>query len=192
MNTVMKALVFAVGLFVLGQAGQVEAQKIGVVDMLRALNETEDGRKAKSRLKTLTEKRQKSLDKQQKDLLALKESIEKQKDVLTREVLAKKAEEYQRTALQLQSTMMDFQRELAAKEEELTDPILNRMKTILRRIGQAEGYAMIVDRNAAGVVFVPSSYDLTDVLIQRYNAGDGKGKGKAKAKGKGKAKAKKK
>ncbi|MDD9937673.1 MAG: OmpH family outer membrane protein [Myxococcales bacterium] len=188
----MKALVFAVGLFVLGQAGQVEAQKIGVVDMLRALNETEDGRKAKSRLKTLTEKRQKSLDKQQKDLLALKESIEKQKDVLTREVLAKKAEEYQRTALQLQSTMMDFQRELAAKEEELTDPILNRMKTILRRIGQAEGYAMIVDRNAAGVVFVPSSYDLTDVLIQRYNAGDGKGKGKAKAKGKGKAKAKKK
>jgi hypothetical protein len=31
-----------------------------------------------------------------------------------------------------------------------------------------------VERNEAGVVFVPSNLDLTDVLIQKYNAGEGK------------------
>ena len=67
------------------------AQKIGVVDMQRALNETEDGRKAKDTLKKLFEQRQKMLDKQQNDLKALKESLEKQRDVLSRDVLAKKA-----------------------------------------------------------------------------------------------------
>ena len=38
-------------------AAEAEAQKIGVVDMQRALNETEEGRKAKGRLKKLFDKR---------------------------------------------------------------------------------------------------------------------------------------
>src|SRR5262245_1821067 len=66
--------------------------KIAVVDMQRALNETEDGRKAKAQLKKLFEDRQKQLDKQQKDLQTMKESLEKQRDVLSREVLSKKLE----------------------------------------------------------------------------------------------------
>jgi outer membrane protein len=184
MTTVRKAFVLAAALFTLGQVGEASAQqKIGVVDMQRALNETEDGRKAQSRLKALFDKRQKTLDKQQKDLRAMKESIEKQRDVLSREVLAKKLEEYQKSFAELQTTYMEFQRELAAKEGELTKGILERMQRIMRRVGQAEGYGLILERSEAGVVFVPSSYDLTDVLIQRYNAGEGNDGGKGKGKG---------
>lgn len=193
MTTLRKAMVFAAALYTLGLAQVADAQpKIGVVDMQRALNETEDGRKAKDRLKKLFEKRQKTLDKQQNDLRTLKESIEKQRDVLSREVLAKKLEEYQKSFAQLQTTYMDFQRELAAKEGELTKDIMARMQRIVRRLGQSEGYSMIVERNEAGVIFVPTSYDLTDVLIQRYNAGEGKdaGDGNAAGNGKGKGKAK--
>src|ERR1041385_2777046 len=73
--------------------------KIGVADMQRALTETEDGRKAKDQLKKLFEQRQKMLDKQQTDLKTLKEGIEKQRAVLSQDVLAKKAEEYQKAML---------------------------------------------------------------------------------------------
>lgn len=166
------------------------AQKVGVVDMQRALMETEDGRKAKDRLKKIFDDRQKTLDKQQTDLKVMKDGLEKQRDVLAREVLAKKLEEYQKAFGALQTTYMEFQRELAAKEGEMTKPILDRMQRIVRRIGQAEGYAMIVERGEAGVVYVPSTYDLTDVLIQRYNAGEGKDEGSAarsKTPAKGKA-----
>lgn len=155
------------------------AQKVGVVDMQRALMETEDGRKAKDRLKKIFDDRQKTLDKQQTDLKVMKDGLEKQRDVLSREVLAKKLEEYQKAFAALQTTYMEFQRELAAKEGEMTKPILERMQRIVRRIGQAEGYSMIVERGEAGVVYVPSTYDLTDVLIQRYNGGDGKDEGGA-------------
>jgi outer membrane protein len=157
------------------------AQKIAVVDMQRALTETEDGRKAKDRLKKVFDERQKTLDKQQNDLKALKDSLEKQRDVLSREVLAKKLEEYQKAFAELQTTYMEFQRELAAKEGELTKPILERMQRVMRRIGQAEGYALIIERGEAGVVYVPTSYDLTDLLIQRYNAGEGRDGTGAKA-----------
>lgn len=148
--------------------------KIAVVDMQRALHETEDGRKAKSTLKKLFEDRQKTLDKQQNDLKAMKEGLDKQHDVLTPAVLGKKQEELQKAFTELQTTYMEFQRELAAKEGELTKDIIERMQRIMRRVGQTEGYSLVLERNESGVVYVPSNYDLTDLLIQRYNAGEGK------------------
>jgi outer membrane protein len=148
--------------------------KIAVVDMQRALHETEDGRKAKAQLKKLFEDRQKTLDKQQNDLKAMKDSLDKQHDVLTPAVLTKKQEELQKAFADLQTTYMEFQRELASKEGELTKDIIERMQRIMRHVGQTEGYTLVLERNESGVVYVPSNYDLTDLLIQRYNAGEGK------------------
>src|SRR5687768_10312893 len=98
------ALVLAALLASAGLPRAASAQKIGVVDMQRALTETEDGRKAKDQLKKLFDQRQKTLDKQQTDLKTLKDSLEKQRDVLSREVLAKKLEEYQKAFAELQTT----------------------------------------------------------------------------------------
>lgn len=148
--------------------------KIAVVDMQRALHETEDGRKAKAQLKKLFEDRQKTLDKQQNDLKSMKDSLDKQHDVLTPAVLSKKQEELQKAFADLQSTYMEFQRELQSKEGELTKDIIERMQRIMRHVGQTEGYTLVLERNESGVVYVPSNYDLTDLLIQRYNAGEGK------------------
>jgi outer membrane protein len=160
-----------------GSTARVQAEpatKIAVVDMQRALHETEDGRKAKANLKKVFDERQKTLDKQQNDLKALKESLDKQHDVLTPAVLAKKQEELQKAFTELQQTYMEFQRELGAKEGELTKDIIERMQRIMRRVGQTEGYTLILERNESGVLWVPTNYDLTDLLIQRYNAGEGK------------------
>ena len=84
---------------------------------------------------------------------------------------------YQKAFVELQSTYVEYQRELAQKEAKLTRNIIARMEQILRRIGQTEGYSLILERNEAGVVWVPSNLDLTDMVIQRYNAGEGAGAG---------------
>jgi outer membrane protein len=156
--------------------------KIGVVDLQRALNETEDGRRAKAQLQRLFQSRQEVLDKRQKDLVKMKDDIERQKDVLSRDALQQRLEKYQETFVELQSTYSEYQRELAQKEAELTRRILERMQDILRRIGQAEGYQLIVEVNEGGVIWAPSHLDLTDVVIQRYNADHGRAKAKGKAK----------
>lgn len=169
------AVTLLAALLVSTVAPRVYAQvKIAVVDMQRAINETEDGRKAKAQLKKLFDARQKTLDKQQNDLKVLKESIEKQKNLYTREVLAKKVEEYQKALVDLQGTYVEYQKELAGKEGELTQDIVARMQEILKRIGQREGYSLILERSESGVVFVPTNLDLTDQLIQRYNSGEGR------------------
>lgn len=148
--------------------------KIAFVDLQRALNETEDGRRAKGQLKRLFDRRQVSLDDAQNKLKGLKEQIEKQQKVLTKEALAKRAEEYQKAFVELQTTYVDYQRELAEKEAQLTKEIFSRMEGILRRIGQSEGYTMIFDRGS-GVVWGRADLDLTDRLIQMYNSEGGRG-----------------
>lgn len=167
-----RIVVVSLAAFVLAStASTTEAQvKIGVVDLQRAINETEDGRQAKRRLTKLFEERQKKLDAAQESLKSQKESIERQQDVLSEEALKKKVGKYQEDLMALQTEYVDYQRELSTKEAELTKKILDKMQAILRRIGQSDGYTLIVEANEGGIVWVPSNLDLTDVLIQRYNA----------------------
>jgi len=167
-----RIVIVALAAFVLANtASTVVAQvKIGVVDLQRAINETEDGRQAKRRLTKLFEERQKKLDAAQESLKAQKASIERQQDVLSEDALKKKVEKYQEDLMALQTEYVDYQRELSTAEAELTKKILDKMQGILRRIGQTEGYTMIIEANEGGVVLVPTNLDLTDVLIQRYNS----------------------
>ena len=44
------------------------------------------------------------------------------------------------------------------------------MQVILREIGAAEQYTVILDTSTGAVVFAPDAIDLTQTLIQRYNA----------------------
>ena len=164
-------VIFALATTVLiGSANTAYAEvKIGVVDLQRAINETEDGRQAKRRLKKLFDERQKSLDAKQTSLKAQKDSLERQQDVLSEDALRKKIEKYQIDLQELQNEYMQYQQELQTKEAELTQVILEKMQGILRRIGQTDGYTLILEANEGGVVWVPSNLDLTDVLIQRYN-----------------------
>lgn len=173
---IMKPIaVLSLTLSIIAIASQVGAQsKIGVVDIQRALNETEDGRAAKAKLKTLFQRRQKSLDDQQTKLKQMKENLEAQRNVLSRDALGKKLEEYQKALMELQTVYMEYQKELATKEGELTKDIIEAMQRILRRIGQKDGYTLILERNEAGIIFVPSHLNLTDILIQKYNAGEGR------------------
>jgi outer membrane protein len=156
-------------------APRIYAQvRIAVVDLQRALNETEDGRRAKARLKRLFKQRQQELDKAQGELKSLKEEFDEQADTLSDTARQERLDAIQKQFVELQSTYVEYQRELAEKEAEMTQEIIARMETILRRVGQEEGYTLIMERNEGGVIFVPGNLDLTDVVIQRYNAGEGR------------------
>ena len=169
------AFTLTAALLLATMAPKLHAQvRVAVVDLQRALNETEDGRRAKTQLKRLFKSRQKGLDDKQNELKKMKEDIEKQKNVLSQPALQKKLEAYQQAFVELQTIYVDYQRELASKEAELTKVIIVRMENILRRLGQAEGYTLILERGEAGVMWVPSNLDVTDAVIQRYNTGEGR------------------
>lgn len=146
--------------------------KIGVVDLQRALQTVNDGKRAKEKLEREVKKRQKDFDRMQDELKKLKEELEQKMSLMSEETKKQKMQEYQRRLMEVQDYYLNNQRELAEMEADLTRPILERFQRILQEIGAKEGYTIIVDRQA--VHFADAATDLTDRLIQEYNAGKGK------------------
>jgi outer membrane protein len=70
---------------------------------------------------------------------------------------------------ELQSTFLEYNKELEKKQKELTDPIFERVVGAIKRVAGTDGYDLIVDR--ATVAFSRSDLDLTDRVIQLSNGG---------------------
>jgi outer membrane protein len=151
-----------------------EEVKLGYVDLRRALHETEDGHKAESSLKKVFDQKQKELDEQQEDVKKAIEDLNKKRTLLPADTVRQKESELQERVAKVQQTYMRHQQDLAAKEEEATRPIVERLQRIIAKIAAAENFTMILDKNQ-GVVFAKPHLDLTNEVIRRYNAGEEKG-----------------
>ena len=148
-----------------------EEVKLGYVDMQRALNETEDGRKAKANLKKVFDRKQKELDEQQEELKKAIEDLDKKRTLLPADKVREKESELQGRMQKVQQTYLRHQQDLSAKEQEATAKIFERMNRIIAKIAIAENFSMIFDRQ--GVVFAKPHLDMTNELIRRYNSGEG-------------------
>lgn len=145
--------------------------KVAVVDVQRAVMQTEDGLRAQATLKKLFDSRQQELNKRQNDLQKQKEDIDKQSKVLSQQALQKKVDDWQKQMVELQTTFVEYNKELEKKQKELTDPIFERVIGAIKRVAGTDGYDLIVDR--ATVAFSRGDLDLTDRVIQFVNAAAG-------------------
>ncbi len=143
--------------------------KMAVVDVQRAVMQSEDGLRAQATLKKVFDSRQQELNKRQTDLQKQKEEIDKQKTVLSQAALQKKVDDWQKEMVELQQTFVEYNKELEKKQKELTDPIFERVLGAIKRIAGTDGYDLIVDR--ATVAFARGDLDLTDRVIQISNGG---------------------
>lgn len=144
-------------------------QKIGLVDLQRALNEVDEGKAAKARLKTEFDQKQKVLDDKQAEFQKLRADFEKQASVLAESARREREEDLNRRMMDLQSTFAQLQRELSERERDVTRGIFDRMAAIVRELAEKEGFTIVLERNDAGVVFAPPSIDLTNELVRTYN-----------------------
>ena len=89
-------------LFVTG-AARAE-QRVAVIDVQRAVMQTEDGLRAQADLKKLFDSRQQELNRKQQELGKQKEEIEKQSKVLSKDALQKRVDDWQKQMVELQTT----------------------------------------------------------------------------------------
>lgn len=166
-----------------------EVPKLGYVDMQRAIDETEDGRKARASLKKIFDQKQKELDEQQEDLRKSKEDLDKKRSLLGADVVRQKEQELAGKLEKVQQSYMRHQQELQGKQNEAMSKIVDRMQRIIGKIAAGENFTMIFEKNGAGLVYGKPSLDLTNELIRRYNSGEGAAPaGTAKAPAQGGAK----
>lgn len=168
-RSIVVTAALAVGALTLAGDAAADGMRVAVVDVQRAVMQTEDGLRASATLKKLFDQRQQELNKRQTDMEKQGADLEKQAKVISKEAYTKKREELQKQALEYQANAVEYTKELEKKQKEMTDPILEKILGIVKRIATSENYDLVVDR--ATVAYARGDLDLTDKCIQLYNSG---------------------
>jgi len=174
----MKKTLLLLVIFVLlaGQSVYAAEVKIGIVDLMKALNESDSGKKAKSDLEGMIKSKQVILDGKGKEIEKLKGDLEKQASVLSADAKKSKEEDLEKLLREYQRLVTDSQNDVKKKEGELTGEILKELRAIIDKMGAEGGYTMILENVDGIVLFSKKEINLTDVVLKKYNESKAKGK----------------
>jgi len=162
-------IIFFIGLCFTGSAGSAE-MKLGCIDMQRAMNECQAGVEAKKVIAKEMEKLQKLFAERQKELQTLKESFEKQAPMMKPEARATKEKEFQAKVRDYQRWLEDNQKEIQQKGMEMERTILQGIQKVIKKIGEEEGYTLVLEKNEAILLYSSKAIDFTDRVIKAYDA----------------------
>ena len=144
--------------------------KIAVIDLRRAVFDTEDGLRVQAKLQQLLDARQNDFEAKKKtydDAQAELERLAKEGKTPDSE-LRKKYAAFEKLAIDLQTTQMKYKAEVQRQENDLVTPIIKQMMSMVRRLASQNGYDMVLAKEA--VPYARQDLDITDRIIQMYNA----------------------
>jgi outer membrane protein len=150
-------------------AASAEELRIGIVDMQKALQTVEAGKKAKAQLEKEFNTKKKELQTEEAAIRKSGEEFKKQSLVLSDEARTKKQGELQERILKFQELTAKSQAEIQQKEHELTSPIVDKIRGIIGDIAKKKNYTMVFEKNENTVLYSLEKDDLTEEVISQFN-----------------------
>ena len=143
-------------------------QKIAIVDIRRAIEETNEGKASIGSLKAEADRKQKELLSKQDELKKLEEDFLKQQSVLQPAAAQKKREELQQKVMQLQEALQRAQQDIGQKEAKVLQPLQEKVVRAIDGLARRDNFAMVL---RSDVVLWPqqSSMDITNEVIRKVN-----------------------
>lgn len=156
-------------ILIMGQTVFAEDLKIGFVNLMKALNESDSGKKAKTDLEFLIKTKQTAIDEKGKAIEKLRADLEKQASILSTEARKTKEEELESLIRDYQRLVTDSQNAVKKKEGEFTSEIIKDLRAIIKKIGEDEGYTVILEDADGLILFSQKDLDLTEKVLKSYN-----------------------
>ncbi len=166
---VFKILIFSIFFFSNSSFG-ADVAKIGVVDFQRIFETSNAGKLAQSEINEHGKKMEADLKKKGAEIGEFQKKLEREILVISKEVREERERE-----LRIKTNDFKFlNKKYLRKFKEIEQKIVRRIKKdvleIVEEIGKKEGYLIVFEKRDAGVLYSPSTIDITDKLIQKYNA----------------------
>jgi outer membrane protein len=167
-----KTIGMALGLILVGCVGlgwAADTSKIGVVDFQKILEESTAGKAAKQEISRQGEKMEGEIKKSGQDIEALESQLEKEQLVMERDKLEEKKRDIRIKVGDLKSMQKKYTEDFQKLEARIIQKIQKDVFSILKDMGQKEGFTMILERRAGGVAYFEPSVDITDEVLNEYN-----------------------
>lgn len=142
-------------------------QKIGFVDVRKAVESTKAGKKVKTELEAEFKKREKNLKKRAEDIKKMTEDFEKKSAVLSEDARGKKQQEIQEEMLKYNQEVAKNTSDIRKKEQDLMEPIFKKMQNVINDIAKKQDYSLVL-QSRDNVLYAKKEVDLTDAVIKAF------------------------
>ena len=153
-----------------GTATAQEPVKVAYVDMQRALNECNAGKKAKDQVRSKFERAQNELKRQREELDRMRESYDKKALVLKEDERRSLEKDLEVRTLDFKRKYEDYQRDLKRTDAELTSGIVEQLYGIVNTYAKERGYTVVLETSSGALVYADPKIDVTDEVIKRHNS----------------------
>jgi len=146
------------------------ADKIGFINMREIIQNSTEGKKAGENLKKVAEKKQDSISSAEKELMEMKDELDKQGSSLTASARRDKEAAYQKKFRDYQLLVKDAYEELQRNDVELAQKLMPGIMKIVHAIAEKEKYTFVIDTASMPVPYYNKENDFSKKVIEEYNS----------------------
>ncbi|RMG67577.1 MAG: OmpH family outer membrane protein [Calditrichaeota bacterium] len=172
MNKTFTVLTVVAAALLLSMQNSWAQVKIRYVDSQRILNEYPEAQAVQKKLDEIRAGYEAEFNQLLKKYDELNKELESQSLLLSPEKKAEKERELQQLASQIEQYRYEKlgpQGEFYKKNLDLTQPLYDKIQQVIRRVGEQEGYDLILDVAQGVVLYAKPEYDITDRILEELN-----------------------
>lgn len=168
-NRMFVAGVVATAALVALPASAQSAQKVGVIEVQRIVQDSAVGKESLARIQKVTTAKQEDLTKRQTELRDLEKRIQEQGKSLSEDAMEKLQKDYQQKALDLKRFQDDAQRELEELQRRELTELEKKVLPVIEAVSKELGYTLVFNKFQSGLLYADDAVDLTAAVIQKFN-----------------------
>ena len=171
------ALAVALGVTLLGN---VQAQnpaltpgsKIGIINIQRAIVESEEGKKAQEKLRAEFAPKDKELRAKQEEIEKLRKQLQESERVLSDEARRNLVRQIETKTRDFNRSNEDLNADFQQAQGQMVNEIGRKLIKILDQYARENGYHLVIDVSSpqAPVAWASTTLDVTEDIIKLYNA----------------------
>jgi outer membrane protein len=152
----------------LGTAWSASAVKIGYIDLQKIVEQSAKGKELRDRVLQLRKEKEKILTSKQEELGRMRQDFQQKILTLSDKARLDKEQELRQKELELQNLSESYRQEVLMEGKKLQMLMFKDLSEVVKKIGQQEGFTMIIDKDAT--LYVSESIDITDKVLQQYDS----------------------
>lgn len=150
-------------------ASRDEAMKVGIVDVEQVITSIEEGKQAREELERKRRDAEAKLAPLVERAQELLEEYQAKKFVLSQDALIQKQSDIAELQNQIQNRKRELEGQLEIDRSRLMLPMQKKLSSIVEEIGRENGFALILQRGAPGLMYTREALDITDLIIEHFD-----------------------
>ncbi len=166
-----------VGLGAAPAQAQAQGVKVAVIDVQRLVTDSIAGKQALARLKQLQDDKIAEGKAKQDEIEQLRKRLNEGRLSLADDKISELEKQLEEKITAFRRFQEDAERELNKSRDGSFADIEKRVSPLIEQVGREGGYTLIFNKFQSGLVYAIETADITDQIVQRFDAAAAQAKG---------------